>query len=101
MLVEDEPRVRDVIRKILESLGYTIILASNGREALEVERAHQEPIHLLISDVVMPEMGGMALADEMRRRRPGIRVVMMSGYTEDERLKFDTSACVKRVFTVA
>lgn len=67
-----------------------------------MERAHQEPIHLLISDVVMPEMGGMALADEMRRRRPGIRVVMMSGYTEDERLKFDTSlSFLQKPFTMA
>jgi two-component system cell cycle sensor histidine kinase/response regulator CckA len=69
------------VRRILERHGYTVLEASDGREALELARQHMGPIHLVIADVVMPEMGGAELADRFGAQRPGIPVLFMSGYT--------------------
>ena len=80
LLVEDEPDVRGFVRQTLERHGYTVLEASNGREALELARKHTGPIHLVMSDVVMPEMGGAELADQFGADRPGVPVLFMSGY---------------------
>jgi CheY-like chemotaxis protein len=66
---------------MLRGLGYHVLQAANGGEALAVAAAHPGPIHLLITDVVMPEMSGRELGAELQRRRPDIRVLYMSGYT--------------------
>ena len=71
LLVEDEEAVRKLLRRILEKAGYTILDARDGVEALSVSAAHQEPIQLLVTDVVMPEMSGPALADRITALRPG------------------------------
>jgi CheY-like chemotaxis protein len=83
LLVEDEPMLRQLARTVLEASGYGILEASNGREGLALCEAHQGPIDLLLSDVVMPELGGRELATGARKLRPGIKVLFMSGHTQD------------------
>jgi two-component system cell cycle sensor histidine kinase/response regulator CckA len=83
LLVEDEDAVRTLTRRILEGFGYSILEARKGEAALELARRHSQPIHLLLTDVVMPDMGGPELAERMRRVRPDTKVLFMSGYTDD------------------
>jgi two-component system cell cycle sensor histidine kinase/response regulator CckA len=83
LLVEDEYQVRRLIERALQQEGYEIITASNGAEAVAIQRQHEGQIHLLITDVVMPEMGGRECARLIRADRPDIRVVYMSGYSEE------------------
>lgn len=81
LVAEDEPFVRELIREVLQRQGYTVLEASNGVEALEVARRHTGPIHLLLTDVVMPQMNGTDLAAELRSLRPETKVLFMSGYS--------------------
>ena len=83
LLVEDEYQVRRLIERALQQEGYEIITASNGAEAVAIHRDREEPIHVLITDVVMPEMGGRECARQIRADRPDIRVIYMSGYSEE------------------
>lgn len=83
LVAEDEEGVRNFISMALRSRGYTVLEASNGRDAVEVAMRHPGPIHLLLTDVAMPELGGVALADEFRRIRPGRPVLHISGYTDE------------------
>jgi PAS domain S-box-containing protein len=83
LVVEDEELVRAVIREILEDAGYTVLGARHGRQALELAAAHVGPIDLLVTDLVMPELGGRELADELARTHPDTGVVFMSGYPDD------------------
>ena len=83
LLVEDEPGVRAVAREALEDHGYRVIEAQHGVEALAVAGAHAGPIDLLVTDMVMPQMGGRELAQRLRALRPTLRVLFMSGYTDD------------------
>jgi CheY-like chemotaxis protein len=80
--VEDEDAVRRVARIALETSGYRVLEASRGGEAVRLAHEHPGPIHLLVSDVVMPEMGGHQLADAIRASRPGLRGLFMSGDTD-------------------
>jgi CheY-like chemotaxis protein len=82
LVVEDAVRLRETFREALQPQGYTVLGAADGREALQVAREHHGPIHLLVTDVVMPRLGGVALARELRRRRPEVRVLYMSGHAE-------------------
>jgi len=84
LLVEDEPAVRSLARRILSRQGYTVLEAGDGVQALEVSRAFDGDIHALVSDIVMPRMSGIQLAAHIVRERPHIRVLFMSGYTEEE-----------------
>ena len=86
LLVEDEEAVRLVIRQVLEAHGYTVLEATYGREALAICRGPQ-PIHLVITDVMMPRMGGFELAAELRALRPQARLLLMSGYAGDHLLR--------------
>jgi len=83
LVVEDEKLVRDLVREILSQHGYDVLEASRGTEALEVSGRHKGPIHILISDVVMPGMTGPELARRLTALRPEMGVLFMSGYTDD------------------
>jgi len=83
LLVEDEQGVRDLAREVLADLGYRVLSGGDGEQALALAAAHAEPIHLLLTDVVMPRMSGRVLAERLEPLRPGLRILYMSGYTED------------------
>jgi signal transduction histidine kinase len=84
LLVEDERAVRAVTRQLLERNGYTVLEAPDGAAALVlVDRTPDVPLDLLLTDVVMPGMSGRELSDKLAARRPGLRVLYMSGYTDD------------------
>ena len=83
LVCEDEEPVRRLACKVLRTAGYTILEAENGRHALEVAAGHHGPIHLLVSDVIMRELDGRKLSQEMIRTHPGLRVMFVSGYTDD------------------
>jgi DNA-binding NtrC family response regulator len=82
LLVEDDLYVRDFAADILREAGYTLLEAPNGHEAVTHCREHVGPIHLLLTDVVMPEMNGKDLADRLLSLRPEMKVLYMSGYTD-------------------
>jgi two-component system cell cycle sensor histidine kinase/response regulator CckA len=83
LLVEDEPAVRTLTRKILEGQGYSVLEVESGARALETARRHTGSIHLLVTDVVMPEVSGPDLAAQLLGIHPAARVLFMSGYTDD------------------
>ncbi len=83
LLVEDEDVVRGLARQILEQAGYNVLDAGSGQEALRLGREHNEPIHLLLTDVVMPETSGREIAQRLTSMRPATCVLFMSGYTDD------------------
>ena len=83
LLVEDETSVREFTRDVLIAQGYRVLSAVDGEEALQVAKDHEGPIHLLVTDVVMPRMSGRELADHLEPSRPEMRVLYVSGYTDD------------------
>ena len=83
LLVEDEIAVRESTRRSLTRSGYTVLEASDGEDALRVAREHHGPINLMISDVVMPKMGGPQLAERLAGERPDMKVLFVSGYAEN------------------
>jgi CheY-like chemotaxis protein len=83
LLTEDSKLVRELSREILQTLGYSIIEASNGEEALEICKYNPHRIDLILSDIIMKEMNGHELAEQAVRLRPGIKVVLMSGYADE------------------
>jgi CheY-like chemotaxis protein len=83
LLVEDDPSVRSLAAEALREWGYTVIVAIDGEEALRLATVRRtETVHLLLTDVVMPHIGGQKLAERLRETRPGLRVLFMSGYTD-------------------
>ena len=84
LLVEDEPSLRDLAHRLLSQQGYKVLEAANGEEALVIAQEHtEEIIHLLLTDVVMPRMGGKELADQLKILLPDLKVLYTSGYTDD------------------
>ena len=83
MLVEDEDSVRELAKEILQEYGYDVLTASHGVEGLKLCRDFPDNIHLLITDVVMPQMSGRELAENVSAIRPETRVLYMSGFTDD------------------
>jgi CheY-like chemotaxis protein len=84
LVVEDEDAVRELVRRTLARVGYRVLDAGNGQEATRVAERHDGPIHLLITDVVMPGMNGSELATELTRSRPDLEVIYISGYADSE-----------------
>jgi PAS domain S-box-containing protein len=84
LVVEDEDSVRDLVRQILEDHGHAVLTARHGRDAMLIAERYERPIDLLVTDVVMPEMGGGELVHRLLARRPNIKVLYISGYTNDE-----------------
>jgi CheY-like chemotaxis protein len=83
MVVEDEEIMRNLACRILQSQGYSVLQARNGEEALVTYEGHQSVIHLILTDVVMPKMGGRQMYDRLRETQPDLKVLFMSGYTDD------------------
>jgi two-component system cell cycle sensor histidine kinase/response regulator CckA len=92
LLVEDEEAVRSFAARALRMRGYNVIEASGGEEALEEVRSGKAPIHLLITDVVMPNMDGPTLVRQVRRIRPDMQIIFMSGYAEEAFRRNDEKA---------
>ncbi|MBS2020953.1 MAG: response regulator [Deltaproteobacteria bacterium] len=84
LLVEDEPHVRAVTARTLRASGYDVLEAAHGEEALQLFEATSQPIRLLVTDVVMPMLGGRDLAARLLEKRPELKVLYISGYTDDE-----------------
>jgi two-component system cell cycle sensor histidine kinase/response regulator CckA len=87
LLVEDEPAVRSLVARVLTNSGYRVFEASSGHDGWQAFQTHAHEIDLLLTDVVMPGIGGRELADRVRARRPDIKVLYMSGYMDDPALR--------------
>jgi signal transduction histidine kinase len=83
LVVDDEPEFREMVRQLLEGLGYAVLMASGGLEALEIAEQEERPIHLVLTDVVMPGMNGRELADKISVTLPDSKTLYMSGYMDD------------------
>jgi CheY-like chemotaxis protein len=83
LLVEDEDAVRSLARYTLKLQGYTVLEAKDGEDAVRVAEKHGGRIDLLMTDVVMPRMGGRQVAERLTRMQPGVKVLFLSGYTDD------------------
>jgi PAS domain S-box-containing protein len=103
LLVEDEESVRTLTRKLLERYGYKVLEAPSGEQGIAIAMARAEPIHLLLTDMVMPDMGGADLAARVLALRPEIRVLYTSGYTDDAIFRNgvldETAAFLQKPFT--
>jgi two-component system cell cycle sensor histidine kinase/response regulator CckA len=87
LLVEDDRGVRNLVERVLNSRGYRVLSAEHGVDALQIASALNGTIDLVLTDVVMPTMSGREMVDALRLKRPGVRVIYMSGYTDDEILR--------------
>jgi CheY-like chemotaxis protein len=83
LLVEDDGDIREIARETLTRQGYTLLDAADADQALQLSRGRPGPIHLLLTDVVMPGMGGRKLAEQLSAARPAMRVLYVSGHTDD------------------
>jgi CheY-like chemotaxis protein len=84
LVVEDEPAVRQLACRVLETQGYHVIAATNGQDGLHAARQHKgAPIKLVITDVIMPEMGGKVMAEWLKSSYPDLKILFTSGYTDD------------------
>jgi len=83
LLAEDDATLREIVSIQLEELGYTVLAASNGREALRMAEKQKGPIDLLLTDVIMPGMSGRQLADRLKQKIPVLKVLFVSGYSGD------------------
>jgi PAS domain S-box-containing protein len=106
LIAEDEPAVRQMITKVISDAGYTVIEAFNGEEALRKCELHGfGNIDLLITDMIMPQMGGRELSEHVRRKNPRIRILFISGYTDDsmirKRIEEPGAAFLQKPFTPA
>jgi len=85
--VEDEPGIRGLVRKILRREGYEVLEAGTAEEATAIASDHAEPIDLLLTDVMLPGMGGRGLAEQIGAEHADLKVVYISGFTEDETVR--------------
>jgi two-component system, cell cycle sensor histidine kinase and response regulator CckA len=103
LVVEDEDGVRELLWKILTEHGHTVLEARHGRDALTVAGGYNHPIHLLVTDVVMPEMGAGELVDQLLAKRPELKVLYISGYTNSEVMRRgitrEDAAFIQKPFT--
>ncbi|HWA71912.1 MAG TPA: PAS domain S-box protein [Polyangiaceae bacterium] len=82
LVVEDDSRVRSAVSRVLEGLGYSVLVARDGPEAIELARRHDGPLHLVVSDLVMPSKSGVDVAKQVLAHRPETKVLLMSGYAD-------------------
>jgi CheY-like chemotaxis protein len=83
LVVEDEEAVRILVCRVLESKGYRVLEAGHGSEALVICDEEKEPIHMLMTDLIMPDMNGKQLAERVSALRPDTKILFMSGYTDN------------------
>lgn len=83
LVVEDDERVREVMRTIFEAYGYTVLVARHGAEALALVGRHSGRLDLLVADVVMPELGGRVLAERLALEHPDVKVLFVSGHPDE------------------
>ena len=102
LLVEDQDGIRDLVGEFLQNNGYSVLLAADGNEALQLADEHNDPIHLLLTDVVMPNLGGRELAERLTQSRAQMKVLFMSGYpdhaTWSSELVNDSAAVLQKPF---
>jgi len=91
LVVEDQDGIRDIVRESLRRNGYKILIAVDGNEALQTAASYPDPIHLLVTDLVMPNIGGRELAQRLKPQRPAMKVLFMSGYSEHSALDIEES----------
>ena len=96
LVVDDSPEVRKVAARVLRGAGYEVIEAGSGKEALRLFEQHAARIALVLTDVVMPEMGGRALSEALRAHNPSLPMVFMSGYADDASLRAEIDATRER-----
>ncbi|HEY3788362.1 MAG TPA: response regulator [Urbifossiella sp.] len=103
LLVEDEPSVRTVTRRMMEMRGLTVLLAETPDEAIRIAAGHSGPIDLLLTDVQLPGMNGPELAEQLRAGQPNLKIVFISGYPRDEAfadsLDDETAEYLQKPFT--
>lgn len=102
LVVEDGEAVRNLVCFMLVQSGYRVLEACDGRDALRLCETHPGPIQLVLTDLVMPHMKGAELAERLQRVRPDLRILLMSGYTDDpvvQRLGRDSVAFLEKPFT--
>jgi two-component system cell cycle sensor histidine kinase/response regulator CckA len=99
LVAEDEQMLRDLVREVLRRYGYEVIEAANGKAALSASEQHHGVIDLLLTDIVMPEMNGRDLAAEILRARPHVKILFMSGYTDDRGFPGEKTDFVQKPFT--
>lgn len=87
LVVDDEIHILKLVAHVLRSNGYRVLEAVNGQDALRVVEEFPEDLQMLVTDVVMPHLGGVGLAEQMSLRYPNIRVLFLSGYTDDKALR--------------
>ena len=97
LIVEDHDSIRRMMVRCLEKQGYRVLSAANGNEAIQVFQNYSKPIHLLLSDVIMPEMDGVQLAEKLSLLAPRLNVLFISGYTDDWNRYFNPSHGDKHV----
>jgi DNA-binding response OmpR family regulator len=98
LFAEDEPGIRSLVRSTLTGHGYNVLAAENGKMAIEIAKAHVGPIHLLLSDVMMPELDGPNLAEQLRAVRPHVRVIFMSGYSGEVLVSYSECGFIQKPF---
>lgn len=92
LLVDDDPAVRMYCQRVLELHGWHVLAAGSGADAVQIASAHASPIHLLITDVMMPGQNGRELADHLQQIQPGLKVLFISGYHADQVLQMGINA---------
>jgi two-component system, cell cycle sensor histidine kinase and response regulator CckA len=104
LLVDDEDSLRDVVVNVLTDLGYRVLAATNGREAITLADTYSGVIDLVVADVVMPEMTGPEVAEKILQSRPGVQVIFVSGFPKGKLEKFSEhhadTILVEKPFTI-
>lgn len=105
LIAEDETSIRNLAARVLRAQGYTVIIASNGEEALQIAETYRDgPIHLLLTDLVMPKMSGTMLAERIVALLPTIRLMFMSGYpgsmTTQHSTLFANATFIQKPFSI-
>ena len=103
LIVDDDPAPRGLAAAFLRDLGYSPLVAADAKTALQAAKAHKGPIHLLLTDVIMPGLNGPQLAETLKKSRPELRVAYMSGYGDDllaqEGVVLDGTILISKPFT--